>query len=202
MYNFRRPESSICLVKRTLGGASIIVHIKEETNQRPTIDHIIDGPFIDFLDVKYVNNGKRASLLTMPSCHSMMVDTKGYDTFSAVLTPVIIMDILRENEVTVLKTRQSEQQRMLWLVTNDILKLSPHIHSTTDHENESASLKCQVFIVRTLNKRKSVNVTVLMVPHDVFTAIFPKSHCLAHVYSGPDAAMMHRNVISIGKHGL
>ena len=66
--------------------------------------------------------------------------------------------------------------------------------------NKTASRECHIFIVKILNKIKSVNITVFVVPHDIFAAILPKHHCLNHVYSGPDAAMLYHNVIKIGKY--
>ena len=188
----------MCLVKRTPDESSIVVHTTEG-NQSAAIDHIFDVPFREYFDVKYVHNCKRASPLTIHSSNNTEVGKKDYHTFSTILSPLTMMDIFRKTDATVLQSELLKQQGMLWLITNDILEHLPHNHITTVHENESASWKCQVFTVRTLNKRKSVNVTVFIVPHEVLIAIVPKKYCLDYVFFGPDAAMMHRDVFKIGK---
>ena len=177
--------------------ASIVVHSTAEENQSIFIDHIFDVPFIEYFDVKYVHNCKRASLLTMSSSSNMTEERKDCLTFSTFLTPVMIMEILRQTDFTVLQSRQQKQQRKLWLITNGFLE--HYTHSGTDNEYKNASSKCPVFTVRTLNKTTSVNVTVFMVPHDVLGTILPKYHGLDYVYCGPDAVMLHRSVIIIGK---
>ena len=93
-----------------------------------------------------------------------------------------------------------KEQRMLFLITNDILEHLPNKHITAYQENVRASSKCPVYTGRALYNMKSVSVTVFMVPHDAFAANFPRKHCFHHVYSGPDAAMLNRKVIKIGKH--
>ena len=190
----------MCLLRRT-DAASIVVYSTEDI-QSTVIDHIFDVPFIEYFNVKYVHNCKTASLLTMPSSNKIMVKRKDCVTFSTFLTSVMIMDICRQTDVTVLQSRQLKQQRMLWLITNGILEQSPYSHSVTENEYRNVSSKAPVFTVRTLNKTKSVNVTVFMVPHDVLSTILPKYRCLDYVYCGPDAVMLHRNVVKIGKHGF
>ena len=187
----------MCLLRRP-DATSIVVYSTEDI-QDTVIDQIFNVPFIEYFNVKYVHNCKRASLLTMPSSNKMMVTRKDCITFSTFLTPLMIVDILKQTDATVLQSRQLKQQRMLWLITNGILELSPRIHSVTDNDYKNASSKCIVFTVRALNKTKSVNVTVFMVPHDVLGAILPKYHCLDYIYCGPDAIMLHRTVIKIGK---
>ena len=44
-----------------------------------------------------------------------------------------------------------------------------------------------------------VNVTVFMVPHEIFAEFNPKHDCLDHVYYGPDEAILDQKVIKIGK---
>ena len=75
-------------------------------------------------------------------------------------------------------------------------------YNVTDDEYKNASSKYPLFTVRTLNKMKSVDVTVIMVSHNVIGGILPKYHGLDSVYSGPDAVMLHRSVIIIGKNEL
>ena len=191
----------MCLVKRPSDESSIVVHTTEG-NQSTAIDHIFDVPFRECFNVEYVHNCNRASSLTIPSSNNKNVERKDYYTFSTFLSPAVIMDIFRQTDATVLQSGILKQQRMLWLITNDILEHLPHSHVTTDHEHETASWRCQVFTVRQLTKRKSVNVTVFMVPHETLLAIVPKKHCLNYVYCGPDEAMMHRNVVKMGKHGV
>ena len=191
----------MCLVKRNLQEASIIVHTTEN-NQSTTINHIFDVPFIEHIDVKYVHNCKRASTLVIPSFNKMKVERNNCHKFSTLLTQVMIMDMLRENDVTIIQSRLLKRQKMLWLITNDIPNQSLYSHSITDNENDTASLKCQRFSIRRLNKSKSVSVTVFMVPHDALLTILPQKHCFDYVYCGPDEAMMHRDVIKIGKRGI
>ena len=191
-------------MKRTYNNeAPIVVTTTEKHSQSPTFDHILDVPFNEYFDVKYVHNGKRASPLTMP-CHAnnLNVERKDENTYSATLTQEILMDILRQNDATIVQSRILKRQGMLWLIMNDILKHSPRNHNIKHNDNETALLKYQAFSIRTLNKRKSVNVTAFMVPQEVLLTILPKKHCLDYVYSGPDEAMMHRDVIRIGKLGF
>ena len=188
----------MCLVKRT-DEASIVVYSTEEENQSIFIDHIFAVPFIEYFDVKYVHNCKRASLLTMPSSSNMAVKTKDCLTFSTFHTPVLTTDILRQTDATILQNRQLKQQGMLCLITNGFLEHPPYNHSVPDNEYKNASSKCSLFTIRTLNETKSVNVTVFVVPHDVLGAIWPKYHSLNYVYCGPDAVMLHRSVNIIGK---
>ena len=183
----------MCLLRRT-DAASIVVYSTEDVQ----CTAILDVPFIQYFNVKYVHNCKRASVLTMPSSGNM-VKRKDCLTFSTFLTPIMIMDILRQTDFTVLQSSQLKPQRMLWLITNGFLKNLPYNHSVTANEYKNDSSKCGMFTVRTLNKTKSVNVTVFMVPHDVLSAILPKYYCLDYVYCGPDAVMLHRQVIKIGK---
>ena len=185
-------------MKRT-DEASIVVHLEEEENQSIFIDNLFTVPFIEYFDLKFVHNCKRASLLTMSSSSNMTVKRKDWLTFSTFLTPVMIMDILRQTDVTVLRSRQLKQQGMLWLTTNGFFEHPPYNHSVTDNEFKNASSKCSLFTVRALNKTKSVNVAVFLVPQDVLGAVLPKYHGLDYVYSGPDAVMLHRSVILIGK---
>ena len=190
-------------MKRTHEEASIIVHTTEN-NQSTAINHIFDIPFIEYYDVKYVHNCKRASTLVNPSFNNMTVERRPYHKFSTSLTPVMIMDMFRENDATIIQSRLLKQHRMLWLITNDIPKHSLYNQSITDcqNKNDTASWKCQIFSIRALNKRTSVSVTVFMVPHDALLTILPKKPCFDYVYCGPDKAMMHRDVIKIGKHGI
>ena len=185
-------------MKRT-DEATIVVQSTKEENQSILIDHIFAVPFIEYFDVKYVYNCKRASLLTMPSSSNMTEERKDCLTFSTFHTPVMIMDILRQTDFTVLQNRQLKQQGMLCLITNGFHEHPRYSHNITDNEHKNASSKCSLFTIRTLNKTKSVNVTVFVVPHDVLGAIWPKYHNLGYVYCGPDAVMLHRIVNIVGK---
>ena len=167
-----------------------------ENNQSATLGHILDVPFVKCFNLRYVHNSSRATSLNMPSSNNNKMERIDYLAFSTFLTPAIMMDIFRQSDVTVL--RSPKQQRKLWFIKNDTLK-HPSDYQHIAHVNETASSECQVFTVRILNRMKSVNITVFVVPHDVFAAILPKHHCLNHVYSGEDAAMLHRDVIKIGK---
>ena len=159
-----------------------------------------DVPFPEPFYVEYVDSSKRASPVAIPSCCDMKVDRDICNTFSAFLTPGMVKYIFIQSDVIILQSRKLKEQRMLCLVTNGTPKHLSKDHVIALQEKELASSKCQVYSIRTLNKMKSVSVTVLMGPHDVFAGIFSSSHCFNHVYSGPDDAMLNRSVIQIGKH--
>ena len=127
------------------------------------------------------------------------MERKDCHAFSTFLKPAMMMDIFRESDVTVLQTKSQREQKKLWFILNGSLNHPSDYHCIAHNVNETASLECQVFTVRILNKMKSVNVTVFAVSHDVFAAILPRHHCLNHAYSGPDEAMLYRDVIKIGK---
>ena len=178
---------------------SITVHTTDKNCQGTTIDHIFNDPFIEFFNVTYIHSWKRASPLIIPLCTDMNLDRKN-NVVCTCVTLERIKYILTQSDVTILQSRLLKEQRMLCLITTGILKHLSDNHVTVYHENDTASSKCQVFTVRVMNKLKSVNATVFMVPHDTFPASFLNNHSFQHVYSGPDEAMLNRNVIKIGKY--
>ena len=188
------------LVAKALHEESITVHTTTKKSQCNTIDNLYGVPFIEYFNVKYAYTCKRASPLTETSCNNANIDRNKCNTLSAFFTPETMKCIFTERDCTVLQSKQFKEQRMLWVITNSIMEHSSEYHITAHHGNKSAFSMYKVFTIKELNNMKSVNATAFMVPHEAFSAIFPKAYLLNHVYWGPDAAMLNRSVTKIGKH--